>query len=323
MKVLIIGGSGFIGSHIVDKFLKENWEVTIFDKQREMFRPDNKNATFESGDINNKNHVENIVARNFDAIIYSLSTTTPKTSNDNPEFDIISNLIPIVNLLEMCTRHKTGKIVYLSSGGAIYGESNTEKHNESDSVFPICSYAITKLSAEKYLHMYEKLHGLNYAALRISNPYGPRQNPMAKQGVISVFLHKILNEQKIEIWGDGSVIRDYIYVTDVATACFYAANSTKNGVFNIGSGIGLSLKKLVEILALETNRKPELQWLPGRAVDVPKIILDCTNAEKNLNWKPLIPFDLGLKNTINWINNTSIADQKNSNPSQKLNTKKI
>ncbi|WP_298402799.1 NAD-dependent epimerase/dehydratase family protein [Janthinobacterium sp.] len=309
MKALIIGGSGFIGSHIVDKFLKENWEVTIFDKQREMFRQDNENIIFESGNINDKNLIENIVARNFDAIIYSLSTTTPKTSNENPEFDIASNLIPLVNLLEICTRHKTGKIVYLSSGGAIYGESNTDKHTENDSVFPICSYAITKLSAEKYLHMYEKLHGLSYTALRISNPYGPRQNPMAKQGVISVFLHKILNEQKIEIWGDGSVIRDYIYVADVANACFHAANSTKNGVFNIGSGIGLSLKKLVEILALETNKTPELHWLPGRDMDVPKVILDCTNAEKNLNWKPLISLNFGLKKTINWINSISIENK--------------
>ena len=305
MKVLIIGGSGFIGSHIVDKFLKENWEVTIFDRQREIFRPELAGVTFEVGDIKNKSLIESIVARNFDVIIYSLSTTTPKTSNDDPEFDIASNLIPTVNLLDICTRHKTGKIIYLSSGGSIYGDSDTEIHNESDSVFPICSYAITKLAAEKYLYMYEKLYGLNYTVLRISNPYGPRQNPISKQGVISVFLHKILNEKQIEIWGDGNIVRDYIYVSDVANACFQAAYSTKNGICNIGSGIGISLKDLVDILAAQTNRKPELVWLPERGVDVPRIILDCTNAEITLNWKPTVSLKIGLDNTINWLNEYS------------------
>lgn len=302
MKALIIGGSGFIGSHIVDKFLKENWEVTIFDRQHEIFRPELAGVTFEAGDIKNKALLESIVARNFDVIIYSLSTTTPKTSNDDPEFDIASNLIPTVNLLDICTRHKTGKIIYLSSGGSIYGDSETETHNEADAVFPICSYAITKLAAEKYLYMYEKLHGLNYTVLRVSNPYGPRQNPISKQGVISVFLHKILNGQKIEIWGDGNIVRDYIYVSDVANACFQAAYSTKNGICNIGSGVGISLKDLVGILAEATNKNPDVLWLPERGVDVPKIILDCTNAEMTLNWRPVVSLKTGLKSTINWLN---------------------
>lgn len=305
MKVLIIGGSGFIGSHIVDKFLKENWEVTIFDRQREIFRPKMAGIIFEAGDIQNKALLESIVARNFDVIIYSLSTTTPKTSNDNPEFDIASNLIPTINLLDICTRHKTGKIVYLSSGGSIYGDSDAGMHHENDSVSPICSYAITKLAAEKYLYMYQKLHGLNYTVLRVSNPYGPRQNPISKQGVISIFLYKILTSQKIEIWGDGNIVRDYIYVSDVADACFQAAYSTKNGICNIGSGIGIPLKDLVNILAEETNCKPEVLWLPERGVDVPKIILDCTNAEITLNWKPTVSLKSGLKNTISWLNEYS------------------
>jgi UDP-glucose 4-epimerase len=305
MKVLIIGGSGFIGSHIVDKFIKEAWEVTIFDKQREIFRPGIPGVTFEAGDIKDSARLESVVSRNFDVIIYSLSTTTPKTSNDDPEFDITSNLIPTVNLLDMCTRHKTGKIVYLSSGGSIYGDSDSEIHNEMDSVFPICSYAITKLAAEKYLYMYEKLHGLNYTVLRVSNPYGPRQNPISKQGVISVFLHKILNDEEIEIWGDGSIVRDYVYVSDVANACFKASNNTRNGICNIGSGTGVSLKELVGILGEETNRKPEVKWMPERGMDVPKIILDCTSAEINLNWKASIPLKSGLKNTIQWLNEYS------------------
>lgn len=307
MKVLIIGGSGFIGSHIVDKFLTEKWEVTIFDRQREAFRPEIQGVRFEEGDIKDKELLESIVSRRFDVIIYSLSTTTPKTSNDDPEFDIASNLIPTVNLLDICTRHKTGKIVYLSSGGSIYGDSDTETHNENDLVFPICSYAITKLAAEKYLYMYEKLHGINYTVLRVSNPYGPRQNPISKQGVISVFLHKMLNDQQIEIWGDGSVVRDYIYVTDVAAACYKAAVSTKNGICNIGSNTGISLKDLVGILGEATNRTPEVKWLPERGVDVPKIILDCQNAETTLSWKPVVPFKSGLKKTISWLNEFSLT----------------
>jgi UDP-glucose 4-epimerase len=302
MKVLIIGGSGFVGSHIVDKFLSEKWEVTVFDMQRELYRPAIEGIIFEQGDISNKIQLESVVARRFDVIIHSVSTTTPKSSNDNPEFDITSNLLSTVNLLDICTRHKVGKLIYLSSGGSIYGDADSEQQVETDPVFPICSYAITKLAAEKYLYMYEKIHGLNYSVLRISNPYGPRQNPVAKQGVISVFLHKILSGEKIEIWGDGSSVRDYIYVTDVAAACFQAANNTKNGIYNIGSNIGISVKEMVGILEKETNITPQLNWLPERGMDVSKIVLNCESAEKSLRWRPTVPLEAGLKKTIAWLN---------------------
>lgn len=301
MKVLIIGGSGFVGSHIVDKFLSEKWEVTVFDMQPERYRPPLDGVVFEHGDIGNKSKLEAVVARHFDVIVHSVSTTTPKSSNDNPEFDIMSNLVSTVNLLDICTRHKVGKLIYLSSGGAIYGDTESEQQVETDPVFPICSYAITKLAAEKYLYMYEKLHGLNYSVLRISNPYGPRQNPQAKQGVIPVFLRKMLSGERMEIWGDGSTVRDYIYVTDVATACFQAATNTKNGIYNIGSGIGISVSELVGILAKELDTTPQLAWLPERGMDVAKIVLNCEDARKSLHWRPTVPLHIGLKKTIAWM----------------------
>lgn len=301
MKVLIIGGSGFVGSHIADIFLFKKWNVTVFDRQTEMYRQQISEITFEIGDFRNRGQLENIISREFDVVVHSLSTTTPKTSNDDPEFDISSNLIETVHLLELCRYHKVGKLIYLSSGGSIYGDSDMDSHFETDPVFPICSYAITKLAVEKYIYMYHKLHGLNYSILRISNPYGPRQNPLLHQGVISVFAYKMLSGTALQIWGDGNVIRDYIYVSDVALACYQAATVPLDGMFNIGSGIGISLNMIIKQLGEVTNSVPDITWLPARRLDVKKVVLDCSNAKTNLCWEPLISMEVGLKETVSWL----------------------
>jgi UDP-glucose 4-epimerase len=243
MKILVLGGSGFLGSHIVDKFLIEKHDVSVYDLYPERFRRSPRGIKFHTGDFGNVGALGELIATGFDAVIHCVSTTTPKSSNESPEFDIQSNVIGTLNLLDICVRHKIGKLVFLSSGGTVYGDiGSLDMVDESHSVRPMCSYGVSKLSIEHYLDVYRHLRGLDYVALRLSNPYGERQSPLRALGALTVFLHRTLKKQNVEVWGDGSVTRDFIYVGDVANAVYLATINPISGVYNVGSGVGLSLR---------------------------------------------------------------------------------
>jgi UDP-glucose 4-epimerase len=314
MKVLVLGGSGFIGSHIVDIFLRNSWEVTVFDKGHEIFRVPNPKVKLLTGDFSNRVQLSEVISLSFDVIVHCISSTTPKTSNDDPKYDISSNLIETVNLLDICVaQQKPIKIIYISSGGTIYGESHSDSHSENDLKFPICSYAITKIAIENYLYMYHKLYNLNYTTLRISNPFGPRQNPNSGQGAVAVFANRILNRKPIEIWGNGENIRDFVPIVDVANSCYLAALSPKTGTFNIGSGVGLSLIDLVGKLEKITGMRGEIVFLKQRALDIKRIVLNCNLAKEELKWVPLTGFDDALVDTVEWlksVNNIIISQAK-------------
>lgn len=303
MKVLILGGAGFIGSHIVDKFLAETWEVTVYDRQQEKFRPPNPSVHFMPGEFSNKGELEEVVSLGFDVIVHSVGTTNLKASNDDPVFDMTANVIATLHLLEICKKFKIPKVVFISSGGTIYGDSMAATLSEQELTMPICSYAISKLTIEKYLFMYHKLHGLNYVSLRVSNPYGMRQNPLSGQGALAVFLHRIISGAQIELWGDGSVVRDFIFVGDVANACYMASAKNVNGIFNIGSSEEISLKHLIETLAFIANRTPKILWLPKRPFDIQRIVLDCSAAHRELGWIPKVGLNEGVKHTYDWLVN--------------------
>lgn len=301
MKVLVIGGSGFLGSHIVDKFRAKGCHVSVLDRTIEHYRRELPGVKYILGDIGNRGQVEAILKQSFDIIVHSVSSTTPKTSNEDPEFDIQSNVIESVNFLQACAQHKVKKVIYLSSGGTVYGNSNSEYLSESDPVLPICSYAISKLSIENYLGMFKVLYGLDYVALRISNPYGPRQNPKKQLGAISVFLDRALLGQTIEVWGDGKVVRDFVYVSDVAQAVFLAAQTAVSGVYNIGSGEGISITGLIEEIRKAINRDTEVTYMPRRSFDVRRVVLDCSKAERDFGWRPATSLCEGVKETADWM----------------------
>lgn len=301
MKALVIGGSGFIGSHIVDRLVTEGWEVTVFDRERSPYRSAPLSVQFEEGEFDDTDRIGEVVSRDFDVVVHSLSTTTPKTSNDDIEYDICSNLVATVKLIEACTRKKRPKLVFISSGGAIYGNNETGSSFETDELQPICSYAITKLAVEKYLHMFHSLFGLNYVSLRVSNPYGPRQNPYGGHGAVATFLARIIADEPIDIWGDGRTVRDYLHVSDVADACYRAATSTCTGVYNVGSGTGTTLLELIALLGATVGKKPVVRHLPERRLDVRRIVLDCTKAERELGWKARIPLTVGVRETAKWV----------------------
>src|SRR5580693_214669 len=265
MRVLVLGGSGFLGSHIVDKFLAEKHDVCVYDLYPERFRRSPKGIKFYTGDFGNVGALDELISSGFDAVIHCVSTTTPKSSNESPEFDIQSNVIGTLYLLDICVRHKVGKLVVLSSGGTVYGDiGGLDMVDEEHAVRPMCSYGVSKLTIEHYLDVYKHLRGLEYVALRLSNPFGERQSPLRALGALTVFLHKTLKHQGIEIWGDGAVTRDFIYVGDVANAVCLATVNPVSGVFNVGTGTGLSLKDILAHITHVVGTEPSITWLPSR-----------------------------------------------------------
>ena len=301
MNVLVIGGSGFLGSHIVDRFLRAGWQVTVYDRRPERFRPTPDGVHLVLGEFGNRGQLGLVLSGGFDIVVHCVSTTTPQSSNEDPEFDVSTNVIESIHLLELCRTHRIGKVVFLSSGGTIYGNSTMERIAEGHPTMPLCSYAISKLAVEKYLFMYQSIYGQDYVALRPSNPYGPRQDPSGNLGAITVFLSRIVGGENVALWGDGSIVRDYIYVTDVAAACYAAATKSVTGVFNIGSGVGQSLKQILDLIATTTGTSPGIDWLPGRRFDIQRIVLDCSAAKQQLNWVPKVEIVDGLRTTYDWL----------------------
>jgi len=307
MKVLVLGGSGFLGSHIVDKFLAEKHDVAVYDLYPERFRRSPQGIKFFTGDFGNVGALSELIATGFEAVIHCVSTTTPKSSNESPEFDIQSNVIGTLNLLDICVRHGIGKLVFLSSGGTIYGDiGDAAMVDESHPVRPMCSYGVSKLSIEHYLDVYRHLRGLDYVALRLSNPYGERQSPLRALGALTVFLHKTLKRQNVEIWGDGSVTRDFIYVGDVATAVYLATVNPISGVYNVGTGTGLSLRDILSHISDVVGIEPSVTWLASRSFDVPRIVLDAIKLRKATNWSVSTSLDEGVAITAEWLRNSDI-----------------
>jgi UDP-glucose 4-epimerase len=302
MKVLVLGGSGFLGSHIVDKFLAEKHDVSVYDLYPERFRRSPKGIKFFTGDFGNVGALSELIATGFDAVIHCVSTTTPKSSNESPEFDIQSNVIGTLNLLDICVRHKIGKLVFLSSGGTIYGDiSDAPTVDESHPVRPMCSYGVSKLTIEHYLDVYKHLRGLDYVALRLSNPYGERQSPLRALGALTVFLHRTLKRQDVEVWGDGTVTRDFIYVGDVANAVYLATANPLSGIYNVGTGTGLSLRDVLAQITRVVGREPSVKWLASRAFDVPRIVLNSEKLKHATGWKCITSLEDGIQITAEWL----------------------
>jgi UDP-glucose 4-epimerase len=302
MNILVLGGNGFIGSHLVDKLLKEGHTVRVFDKSQEHYRPALPGVDYHSGEFGNRGLLA-AALKDIDVVVHLISTTLPKTSNDDPVFDVQSNVIETLFLLEQCIAQQVKKIIFTSSGGTVYGIPQVVPVHEENQTNPICSYGISKLTIEKYLRLFKQLHNLDYVIIRPSNPFGSRQNPFGIQGAIPVFLGKIVRKEPIQIWGDGEVVRDFIYVADLADALYRAIiYNTTSSIFNIGSGKGYSLKGLLAIMRTVTGHDFSVSYTASRTYDVPEIYLDITRAANELNWVPNTTLQEGIKHTWDFVN---------------------
>jgi len=304
MKIVIFGGGGFIGSTIADRLLKEGHSLRIFERPRvQPYRKftDDESVEWTIGDLSSAHDVSDAI-QNVDAVLHLVSTTLPKNSNDDPIYDVQSNVVPSLHILNAMVTHKVHKIVFISSGGTVYGNPIYLPIDEKHPTNPVVSYGITKLAIEKYLQMYESLHGIKAITLRVANPYGERQRIETAQGAVGVFLHHALKGIPIDIWGDGNVTRDFIHVSDVAAAFVKALNYTgKQHLFNVGSGFGTNLNALIGVLEHVLEKPIERRYLPGRPFDVPVSVL-CNNlARTELNWTPLVTMQEGIARTAVWM----------------------
>jgi UDP-glucose 4-epimerase len=299
MNILVLGGNGFIGSHLVDRLLAEGHRVRVFDKYEEHYRKPLADVDYRFGDFGNRGLLAEALA-GIDTVFHLISTTLPKTSNDDPAFDVQSNVVETLFLLEQCVAKKIGRLVFVSSGGTVYGRPAELPIREESPTNPECSYGITKLTIEKYLALFHLLHGLDYTIVRPSNPYGSRQNPTGIQGAIAVFLGRAARGEAIEIWGDGEVVRDYLYIDDMVDGLYRAATvASPFRVFNIGSGTGHSLNDIVAAIRTVTGRDLSVVYKPQRLFDVPAIFLDITRARRELSWQPVASLAEGIERT--WI----------------------
>jgi len=300
-KVLVLGGGGFIGSNLCEGLLAAGHKVRVFEHPHvhSQCTPAvfNQIEWFE-GDFTNPVEVD-AALDGCDIVFHLISTTLPRNSNENPSYDIESNVVATIKMLESARRRGLHKVIFASSGGTVYGIPSQLPIPESHPTEPIVSYGITKLAIEKYLHLFYTLHGLDCCILRLANPYGQGQRVVASQGAVAVFLHKALRDETIEIWGDGSVTRDYVYISDVVLAMISAMEPTgPHRIFNVGSGTGLSLNELLEKIEQVLGRSVRRSYHPGRQFDVPVNILDIERAKQFLSWQPKTSIVDGLRKTL-------------------------
>lgn len=304
MKCVIFGGGGFIGSTIADRLLRDGHEIKIFERPRvEPYRKflAGERVEWITGDLQSTHDV-GAALEGADVVLHLAYTTLPKNSNEDPLFDVQSNIVAALQMLNAMVAKKIPKIIFISSGGTVYGIPEYLPIDEQHPTDPLVSYGITKLAIEKYLHLYEHMHGIKTITLRVANPFGERQRIETAQGAVGVFLYRALAGDPIEIWGDGSVTRDYIYVGDVAEAFARAVEySGPKNVFNISSGSGTSLNELIVLLEDMLGKPIARRYLSARPFDVPVSVLSNDLARAELHWSPATSLREGIVRTAKWV----------------------
>lgn len=305
MKTLIVGGNGFIGSHLVDSFVAQRREAVVLDLYERRYDPMPSAVRFIRGDLNQGYLVREALI-GVDVVVHLAWATIHETSNEDPASDVIANLVPTLRLIDAAIQAGVKRFVFTSSGGTVYGPARALPVREDHPENPINAYGINKLAVEKYLQMFRHLSGLDFAVLRPSVPYGPRQNPLGRQGAVAVFLHRVANGLPLDIWGNGEITRDYFHVSDLVSALIAAADADLDGerVFNIGGSEGVSLNRLVACVEETVGKKAQIRNHPARGFDVPELVLETSRAAEILGWSPSVPMKEGLRDTWEWMSKT-------------------
>lgn len=306
----LIGGGGFIGRPVSELLLKNQRQLTVID----LHEPKNKNADIKYfiGDYGDANFLEQALV-DIDEIVLLAYASVPKTSFEDPLADILNNLPAALTLFETALKHNIKKLIVISSGGTVYGRTAELPITETAPTNPISPYGITKLAIEKYALMYHELYNLPVVILRPSNAYGQGQRPYSGQGFIATAIASVIEGKELTIFGEKGTIRDYIHVADIAGAIYDALERGANGeCYNIGTKVGLSNRQILDLiddLAKPHGLKAEVKINPERHFDVPANILDSTKFTNATNWKPTIEIEEGLRQTWDWLYETTI-DQR-------------
>ena len=298
MQAVVVGASGFIGSHLVDGLLAAGYRVKALARHLPgLISPvaqANPALTLSPLSMSDGLALQEAM-EGADLVFHLASGSLPQSSNRDPQADVQMNLLGALKVLEAARQAQVQRLVMVSSGGTVYGVPQQVPIPETHPTEPTCSYGICKLAIEKYVALYSQLHGLDGLVLRVANPYGERQRLEATQGVVPVFLGKALRGEPLQIWGDGSTVRDFLHISDVVTALLAAARyAGEERLFNVGSGEGLSLNQLVDLLGSELQRPLAVEYLPARGFDVPTNVLCIERAQRCLGWSPQVPVAEGL-----------------------------
>lgn len=306
MNILLLGAAGFIGTNLTIK-LAENLtdKITLVDRNSDYFKNIENfgfaNVSFEEASLSIDMDFDTIL--NGQEVVYHLvSTTVPTTSNQQIPQELVANVIFTTNLLEACVRSRVKKVVFISSGGTVYGKEVGCPLKEDTATYPINSYGVQKVTIEKLLYLYRYMYGLDYRIIRLANPYGPYQRPNGVLGAVTTFTYKALKSEEITVYGDGSVVRDFIYIDDAIRAIMNIANGeSEHRTFNLGCGYGTSIKEVLDMIHEALGINMNIVFKEGRKVDVPVNYLDISRYEKAYGKLTPISLNEGIKRTAEFI----------------------
>ena len=302
MKILVTGGAGFIGSHLVDRLIQEGHEVVVVDnlwtgKRRNL----NKEARFYKLDIQSS-RLERVFNRERPLLVMHLAAQVDlRRSVQDPIFDAQVNILGTLNLLEQAVKYGTRKVIFASSGGAIYGEQDVFPAPESHPIRPLSPYGISKLNGEQYLAYYQRISGIQHVILRYSNVYGPRQDPEGEAGVVAIFTGKMLAGEQPIINGNGRQTRDFVFVDDVVEANLAVMGKEVQGIYNVGTAEETSINDLFRLLVELTNAGCKELHGPAKKGEQARSVVDISRLRQELGWEPKVPLREGLRRTVEFF----------------------
>lgn len=315
VNIAIVGGAGFIGTNLAINISGEskltNSKLTIVDRDESYF------ATLKTLNLPNTDYVAapftvdadfDSQVRNQDVVYHLASTIIPGDSNRNIPDELEANVITSTKLLDACVRQKVKKVVFISSGGAVYGKKGVCPIQEDTVTYPISSYGIQKIAIEKLLYLYRYQQGLDYRIIRLANPYGPYQRPNGRLGVVTTFVYKALTDGMLEVYGDGSVVRDFIYIDDAIRGIRNIVNGENEvRVFNLGSGKGISVNQVIDEIRKYVRADLKVEYISGRATDVPINYLDISRYESIYGELNPINLSEGIIKTAEFMKETGMV----------------
>lgn len=303
MNVLVTGGAGFIGSHVVEALLTRGDKVTVFDDLsygKKQYVPNT--ARFIKGSVTNAKQVAKVFENGkIQAIVHLAAQKNARHSVDDPIFDAQQNILGSITILEAARKYKVKRFVFASTGGVMYGEAKKIPTPETEPVNPMSPYAIAKRSVEYYLQYYSEVHGISTIALRFANVFGPRQDPKGEAGAVAIFLSQLLVGKTPQIFGKGTQTRDYIYVADAVRAALFGIDSTVQGHYNIGAGIQISVNELYRKICTISQIKRIPRYVSPISGEQQTSALDSKKARKQLGWQPNTSIDEGIVLTYSWF----------------------
>ena len=301
MKVLFTGGAGFIGSNVVDALIHLGHEVVVVDNISSGFRRNlNRDIKFYRINIRSNKLSDIFEIERPDVVNHHAAQINVRKSADDPVADAEHNILGSLNVITNCILFGVKRMIYASSGGAVYGDVQYIPADENHPVNPVSQYGVSKHTVEHYLYLYNTLYGLNYVILRYANVYGPRQNPFGEAGVVAIFATQMLNNQQPTIFGKGDKTRDYVYISDIVDANIMALQRGDNSILNIGTGVETSDREIFDTLADVLGYKGSPIYAPVRKGEVYRICLECSKAREKLGWSPMISLKEGIARSADY-----------------------